>query len=121
MSEYCSICKENVDELWEGFDDCSKCTSQKKHNDRIKDLEWCEVGEHFVNKNEMWEDQNSFNFNLEYDPINFKKYVKSTYSFDAPAITRIGDIILVDEKDVNGFWDWYCKVKPDHKHKKIKV
>ena len=36
MSEYCSICKENVDELWEGFDDCSKCTSQKKHNDRIK-------------------------------------------------------------------------------------
>ena len=56
MSEYCSICKENVDELWEGFDDCSKCTSQKKHNDRIKDLEWCEVGEHFVNKNEMWED-----------------------------------------------------------------
>ena len=72
-------------------------------------------------KNVMWEDQNSFNFNLEYDPINFKKYVKSTYSFDAPAITRIGDIILVDEKDVNGFWDWYCKVKPDHKHKKIKV
>ena len=72
-------------------------------------------------KNGMWEDQNSFDFNLEYDPINFKKYVKSTYSFDAPAITRIGDIILVDEKDVNGFWDWYCKVKPDHKHKKIKV
>ena len=24
--------------------------------DRIKGLEWCEVGEHFVNKNEMWED-----------------------------------------------------------------
>ena len=72
-------------------------------------------------KNGMWEDQNSFDFNLEYDPINFKKYVKSSYSFDAPAITRIGDIILVDEKDVNGFWDWYCKVKPDHKHKKIKV
>ena len=56
MSEYCTICKENVDELWEGFNDCSKCTSQKKHNDRIKDLEWCEVGEHFVNKNEMWDD-----------------------------------------------------------------
>ena len=72
-------------------------------------------------KNGMWEDQNSFDFNLEYDAINFKKYVNSTYSFDAPAITRIGDIILVDEKDVNGFWDWYCKVKPDHKHKKIKV
>ena len=72
-------------------------------------------------KNGMWEDQNSFDFNLEYDAINFKKYVNSTYSFDSPAITRIGDIILVDEKDVNGFWDWYCKVKPDHKHKKIKV
>ena len=72
-------------------------------------------------KNEMWKDQNSFNLNLKYDPINFKRYVKSTYSFDAPCITRIGDTILIDEKDVNGFWDWYCKIKPNHKHKKIKI
>ena len=72
-------------------------------------------------KNGMWEDQNSFDLNLEYDPVNFKRYVTETYSFGAPAITRIGDTLLVDEKEVNGFWDWYCKVKPDHKHKKIKV
>ena len=72
-------------------------------------------------KNGMWEDQNSFDLNLEYDPVNFKRYVTETYSFGAPAITRIGDTLLVDEKEVNGFWDWYCKIKPNHKHKKVRV
>ena len=72
-------------------------------------------------KNGMWEDQNSFDLNLEYDPVNFKRYVTETYSFGAPAITRIGDTLLVDEKEVYGFWDWYCKVKPNHKHKKVRV
>lgn len=71
--------------------------------------------------NEMWLDQESFNLNLQYDPIKFKEYVTNSYSFGAPAITRIGDTLIVDEKNTSGFWNWYCKVKPNHKHKKVTV
>ena len=39
MSESCVICNENGDDLWEGFDDCSKCVSTKQHNERIKHLD----------------------------------------------------------------------------------
>ncbi len=56
MSESCVICNENGDDLWEGFDDCSKCVSTKQHNERIKHLRWCEVGEHYADKDDMWDD-----------------------------------------------------------------
>ena len=52
MSESCVICNENGDDLWEGFDDCSKCVSTKQHNERIKHLRWCEVGEHYADKDD---------------------------------------------------------------------
>ena len=67
--------------------------------------------------NELWKEQDYFDMNMKHDPVNFRDYVYKTWSFDAPFITRIGDTILIDEKDRIGFADWYNNIKPDNKFK----
>ena len=60
--------------------------------------------------NEMFPFQEHFDMNMKYDEINFKIYLWETWNFGAPHITRIGDTILIDEKEKTGFAEWYNKI-----------
>ena len=60
--------------------------------------------------NEMFPFQEHFDMNMKYDEINFKIYLWKTWNFGAPHITRIGDTILIDEKEKTGFAEWYNKI-----------
>ena len=94
-----------VNDVWKNIDNklgpFKLETESKKHGDN----------------HELWQEQDYFDMNMKHDPINFRHYVYKTWGYDAPYITRIGDTILIDEKDRSGFAEWYNKIKPDNKFK----
>ena len=67
--------------------------------------------------NELWIEQEYFDMNMQRDPRNFRQFVYQTWCYEAPYISRIGDTILIDERDRVGFKEWYNKIKPDNKFK----
>ena len=68
-----------------------------------------------------WDDPKYFKANKERHPKDFSKYVWQTWQYAAMALTRVGDRLIVDECDRIGFYEWYSKIKPNHKHKKNTV
>ena len=70
---------------------------------------------------EMWQEQDYFDMNMKHNPSDFRHYVYTTWNYHAPYITRIGDTILIDERDRRGFAEWYNKIKPDNKFKFKKI
>ena len=68
-----------------------------------------------------WDDLKYFETNRKKHPIDFSKYVWQTWQYAAMSLTRVGDRLIVDECDRIGFYDWYTKMKPNHKHKKSTI
>lgn len=68
-----------------------------------------------------WDDPNYFEKNRKKHPIDFSKFVWQTWEHSAATLTRLGDRLIVDEVDRIGFYDWYTKIKPNHKHRKSTV
>ena len=66
-----------------------------------------------------WDVQEYFEANIKKHPIEFSKFLWSTWQMSAASLTRLGDKLIVDEVDKSGFFDWYTKQRPDTKYKKV--
>ena len=71
--------------------------------------------------NPSWDDPKYFEANSINNPKDFSEYVWKTWYMAAATLTRVGNTLIVDEVDRLGFYDWYSKIRPNHKFTKNTV